>query len=146
VLKRIEGPLLSGRLIYRRGDRAFDCEPTPVGGHTSLLVNTTQIEIDHEGCLLFVWGYCPHESWTATKLDPPVGDRSRLRYDDSNLVPGVSIAIGSGWTVSHDASSGWLCVGDHRSRRELVTFAPGAVAALEDGELAALWLRPDEGE
>lgn len=69
----------------------------------------------------------------------------RLQYVGGEVVPGVSKRLNAGqrWTVGHDSSSQWLCIGDESPRGEMIAFAPGAVAALREDELVALWLHPD---
>jgi hypothetical protein len=120
-------------------------EPPPKGGVTSLQVNTVQIEMDEDGRLLYVWGYCPHESWDAAMLTAPAAKLGRLQYIGRDVVPGVSISLNADrhWGVGHDSTSRWLCIGDGSARGEMVAFAPGAIAVLKEGELIALWLHPE---
>ncbi|WP_428309891.1 hypothetical protein [Hydrocarboniphaga sp.] len=145
MLRRFDGKPLSGRLVYRRSERSFDVEPQPERGVTSLLVNDVQIEIDEDGRLIYVWGLCPHESWTAVRLDPPTAKPGRLQYVGGEVVPGVSKRLNADkrWAVGHDTSSQWLCIGDQTVHGEVIAFAPGAVAVLREGKLGALWLHPD---
>ena len=145
MLKRYDGKPVSGRLIYRRSEHSLDVKPRPNKGIASLLVNDIQIEIDEDGRLIYVWGLCPHESWTAGKVDPTEAALGRLLYVGNTIVPGVSKRLNadSRWSILHDPSNRWLCVGDQSSKGERIAFAPGAVAALSNGEITALWLRPD---
>ena len=145
MLKRVDGKPLSGRLIYRRSERSFDIEPLPKGGVTSLLVNDVQIEIDEDCCLMYVWGLCPHESWTPARLNPAAAKPRRLRYANGAVVPGVSRRLNADkrWPVHYDASSQWLCIGDESVRGEMIAFAPDSIAALRNGDLVALWLNPE---
>jgi hypothetical protein len=145
MLRRFDGKPISGRLVYRRSERSLDVEPKPGRGVASLLVNDVQIEVDEDGRLIYVWGFCPHESWVSAKLDPPTATAGRLQYVDSAIVPGVSKRLNADkrWAVSHDPSSQWLCIGDQSFRGEMIAFAPGAIATLSDGEIVNLWLRPD---
>jgi hypothetical protein len=145
MLRRLDGKPISGRLVYRRSERSLDVEPRPDRGVASLLVNDVQIEVDEDGRLIYVWGLCPHESWTPAKLDPPATRPGRLLYVDGAVVPGVSKRLNADkrWPVGYDASSQWLCVGDESVQGEMIAFAPGAIAALREGELTGLWLHPD---
>mgnify|MGYP000137796132 CR=1 FL=1 len=145
MLSRFDGKPVAGRLVYRRSEHSFDVEPRPERGVTSLLVNDVQIEIDEDGRLIYVWGLCPQESWRAARLDIPTEKPGRLQYVGGEVVPGVSKRLNAGkrWTVGHDSSSQWLCIGDASAHGEKITFAPGATAVLKEDELVALWLHPD---
>ena len=144
MLRRIDGEPIPGRLVYRRSDRALDVEPRPSGGGSSLQLNTVQIEIDEEGRLLYVWGYCPHESWEPATLDAPAATPGRLQYVGWATLRGASIQLNAdtGWVVGYDSSSQWLCLGDASAHAEMIAFAPGAVAALNEKKMVALWLHP----
>jgi hypothetical protein len=148
MLRRLDGKPVLGRLVYRRSERGFDVEPQPERGVTSLLVNDTQIEIDEDGRLIYVWGFCPHESWKSSALNAPGSKPGCLQYIGEAVVPGVSRRLNAGqrWNISYDSSSQWLCIGDESAHDEMVVFAPGAVAALKESELVALWLHPDVQE
>jgi hypothetical protein len=78
MLRRIDGKPVSGRLVYRRSERGLDVEPRPNGGISSLQINEVQIEVDEDGRLLYVWGYCPHESWDPAALAPPGSNTGTL--------------------------------------------------------------------
>ncbi len=145
MLRRFDGRPVSGRLVYRRSERSLDLEPRPVKGVTSLLVNDVQIEVDEDGRLLYVWGLCPHESWATARLDAPTMKPGRLQFVNGPLTPGVSKRLNQHgrWSVIYDEASKWLCIGDASVKAEMIEFAPGALAMLNDGELTALWLHPD---
>jgi hypothetical protein len=145
MLKRFDGKPISGRLVYRSYDHSLDVDPRPERGVTSLLVNDVQIEIDEDARLIYVWGLCPHESWSVKRLSCPKAKPGRLQYVGGKVVPGISKRINPErrWPVKHDASAQLLCIGDDTAHGEVVEFAPGAVAVLNEGQLAALWLHPD---
>jgi hypothetical protein len=144
MLQRTAGGPVHGRLVYRRGDRGLDVEPHPDSGGTSLLVNDTQIELDEDARLVYVWGYCPHESWQPARLEPPRSSLGRLSYSGQAIIPGVSIRLNEQrWPVLFDDSTGWICLGDPAARGDAVEFSPGATAVLNDGSLQALWLHPE---
>jgi hypothetical protein len=148
MLTHLYGEPISGRLVYRRADRSFDTEPTPPEGYSSLLINDAQIEVNDEGRLLYVWGYCPHESWDLATLDPPTAKPGLLRYLNWAIVPGVSKQLNENerWPISYDPSSHWLCIGSAADLGEMIAFAPGSIAALRDGDLIGLWLHLDAWE
>jgi len=148
MIETTNGELVSGNLVYRQTDHAFDVEPHPSGGVTSLLVNELQIEVDEDGILLFVWGYCPLEGWIGATLSVPSARASRARWCGQALVPGVSRRLNrdARWPARSDPDSGWLCVGDPEATGESIAFGPGAICVLQHGTLQALWLRPDRIE
>lgn len=141
-----ESPAI-GQLIYRDHEYSFDVEPHPPRGVSSLLINDLQIEIDEDGRLIYVWGFCPRSLWVATTLTPPDVVNKCLKYIDGKIVPGISRRINSGgqWVAFHDSLSGWLCFGDKSTHEKGIAFAPGAVAILKGGEIVALWLHPKNG-
>ena len=144
MLKRTEGDPLQGRLVYRPGDRALDVEPHSDSGGASLLVNDAQIELDEDSHLLYVWGYCPHESWQASKLELPRSSPGRLSFSGAPIVPGSSARLNhERWPILFDEAAGWLCIGSPGARGDAVEFSPGAIAVLDNGELQALWLHPE---
>jgi hypothetical protein len=143
LIRGTDHPIFVGDLIYRRGIRSFEVEPHPDNGVASLLVNELQIEVDEAGSLMYVWGYCPHESWISEPLNEPLHSRGGLQLDSEILVPGVSKQINEErWPVRFDETSGWLCIGDHAECDDLIAFSPGACAAVRTGKLVALWLQP----
>ena len=145
MIRRYDGKRVLGRLIYHRSQRSFDVEPRPERGVASLLINDIQIEMDDEGRLIYVWGLCPHESWTRATLAPPSAKTGRLHYFGGEVVPGVSerLNVSNRWGVINDISSCWMCIGDENAQGEGIEFAPGAVAVLKEEHLVALWLRPE---
>jgi hypothetical protein len=144
MLKRVEGDPIRGGLVYHRGDRSLDVEPHPEGGIASLLVNDTQIEIDEGGYLMYVWGYCPHDSWEQSKLIRPPASRGRVLFIGESVIPGVSIRLNQHrWPITFDESSGWICIGNSSLNGDSVEFSPGAEIVLANGVLQALWLHPE---
>ena len=144
MIEKIGSAPVVGDLIYRTKDRAFDVSPRPADGGVSLLVNDVQIELDEDGVLLFVWGFCPHESWLEAPLPVPFANSVGVRWSGPALVPGVSRRLNPNerWPVTHDTTTRWICVGDPGAEGERIAFAPGAVLVLQGGTLAALWLHP----
>lgn len=110
-----------------------------------MLVNDLQLEVDHDGRVLYVWGLCPQESWMAGKVERPTAKPGVLRYVGGTIVPGVSKQLNQQgrWPMVHDRANALICVGSGSSLGELIAFAPGVIAALQDNQLTALWLRLD---
>ncbi|MBS0584963.1 MAG: hypothetical protein JSR76_01515 [Verrucomicrobia bacterium] len=66
-------------LVYRAEDYAFDIEPLYGAGDASIMVNQLQLEIDHEGLVMYAWGYCPLLKYEETIETPK-------NYTKQNLV------------------------------------------------------------
>jgi hypothetical protein len=75
----------------------------------------------------------PHQgyAWKPSTLNAPASKPGRLQYVGREVVPEVSKRLNAGqrWTVSHDSSSQWLCIGES-AHGEMIAFAPGAVDVL----------------
>ena len=135
-------------LVYRDEDYAFDIEPLDGSGDASILINELQLEIDHEGRIMYVWGYCPLIKYNETRNFP-------RRYQACSLVavlnkppiPGVSLSLNtdSRWPIYINKKKGWACLGNPEVKNiQLVEFAPDCVAALINSEIIGVWLQPEE--
>jgi len=138
-------------LIYMEGDYAIDAPgyPEPETACTSLCVNTTQIRMDDQAILYYCYGYTP-----LTVVEPTI--KYPIDFEEKvlsavllaeDIVPGVSYRVNEGneWRYYINKKERWACIGDPAIEgRELIHFAPGAVAALEGDEMVALWLHPKE--
>jgi hypothetical protein len=138
MLKRVEGTLLRGRLVYWSDERQIDVEPRYGGGAASLMVNDVQIEVNEDGLWLYLWGYCPRESWAPAALTSPPAEAGRIRFW-GEVIPGVSERLNpTRWASVFDESSAWLCIGDPDALGEVVAFGPASIAVLAGGEATAL--------
>ena len=139
------------RLVYNTVEYAFSTEPRPEGCVSSASINELELMLDEEdGRVVFVAGYCPHTGWRATaQLQPPDSYQACLHVDlEKYLVPGSSVSVDSKnerWPILVDPVTGWIRLGkgNPREDRDGVEFAPGAIAVLSGGHLAALWLHPE---
>ena len=145
MLEVFSGRSLSGRLVYRQSEYSLDTEPQPVGGQASLLVNDVKLELDRDGQLLYVWGYCPKESWSAANLELPAAVDARLRWNGMPIAVGTAKRLNDSerWPVLYDAQKLRLRIGIAANADHCVVFAPGAVAELINGRLSSLWLALD---
>lgn len=135
-------------LVYRADEYSFDVEPYLGWSFTSLLVNTVQLEIDHEGRIGYVWGYCPLVTHTLTKEFPKCSQpHSLIAMLERPPVPGSGQRINQDedWPIHINKKKGWVCIGDAKvCNKELIEFAPNCVASLVNRELKGLWLKPRE--
>jgi hypothetical protein len=138
-----------GVLVYRAQDYAFGVEPRPKNADSSLVVNTIELMVDRSNNqILFLEGYCPYQGWKRASLEPPISQRGALRISGVELRRGMAEPLnspGTYWGIQVDTATGWVCVGNARaSGMRAIEFARGCVAVLDDGNLVALWLRPNE--
>ncbi|MDE3046710.1 MAG: hypothetical protein KGJ02_08760 [Verrucomicrobiota bacterium] len=135
-------------LVYRPRDYSFDIEPLDGSGDTSIMVNDLQLEIDHEGKIMYVWGLCPLIKYEET-------DEFPLKYQTGSLVavldgppvPGISYRLNEDhrWPIYINKKKGWVCIGDPEIKdKQLVEFAPNCVATITSQELTAVWLHPEK--
>jgi hypothetical protein len=141
-------PPTAGRLVYQTGDFAFATIPRPTGCVSSVSINELELMLDEETQrVVFVTGYCPRVGWQPDALQVPTRRAASLvAVLQEEAVPGTSIPLNDGrWPVLVDWGSGWIRLGrgDPSDDHAGVEFAPGAVAILKEGELIALWLKPD---
>lgn len=140
--------ICKGNLTYVSAESSFRFDaPTCEDSYSSIVVNDLQLEIDHQGRVLYVWGYCPRVSWRKTSLRPPMSSPGCLvALIDPGHKPGISIRFTTdiAWPVFVDEKEGWVCLGDARqSESEIsIEFAQDSVAVLRGSELRAIWLRP----
>jgi hypothetical protein len=135
-------------LVYRAEDYSFDVEPLDGSGDTSIMINDLQLEIDHEGRILYVWGLCPLIEYQETdEIPQKYKVYSLVALLDKPPVPGISYRLNeeSRWPVYINKKKGWVCLGDPKTKnKELIEFAPNCVATMDEQELIAIWLHPKE--
>jgi len=135
-------------LIYRPEDYSFDVEPIDGTGDTSIMINDLQLEIDHEGKIMYVWGLCPLIKYEEV-------DEFPLKYTTGSLValldkppiPGISYRLNEDrrWMMYINRKKGWVCLGNPEIKdKQLVEFAPNCVATMDGQELIAVWLHPEK--
>ena len=143
-------PICTGDLTYIPDDYSFQFRPLNCeDAITSIVVNDLQLQVNANGRVLWAVGLCPHTSWLDASLAPPPAYPGLLiAMVQEELVPGVSLRLTSpgGWPMYADPRSGWVSLGDpERSEgEETVEFATSSLAVLRSGELAAIWLHPNQ--
>jgi hypothetical protein len=135
-------------LYYRYEDHSFDIEPFEGGGTTSIMVNDLQLEIDDNGKIIYVWGYCPLVKYKQTNEFPENHKLSALvALLDKPPVPGVSYRLNESerWPIYINKQNQWICVGDPKmENKKLIEFAPNCIATMDGQELIAIWLHPND--
>lgn len=135
-------------LVYRPEDYSFDIEPLDGSGGTSIMINDLQLEIDHEGKILYVWGLCPLIKYQETDEVPhKYKAQSLVAVLNKPPVPGISYRLNEDkrWPIYINKKKGWVCLGNPKTKdKKLIEFAPNCVATMDGQELTAVWLHPKE--
>ncbi len=135
-------------LTYSKEWGSFGTEPLSAldVGITSILINYLQLEIDDEGKILYVWGYCPLVHYQETDETPqqyiPCGLQVIL---DKEIIPGISTRLNEGnpWPVYINHTTGWVCLGNPVTKNvTMLEFAPDSIATLQGDQIIAVWLQP----
>lgn len=135
-------------LVYRPKDYSFDVEPLDGTGDTSIMINDLQLEIDHEGRIMYVWGLCPliqYEEIDEFPFKYKAG--SLVALLDTPPVPGISYRLNEGqrWMIYINRKKGWVCLGNPEIKdKQLIEFAPNCIATMDGQELIAVWLHPEK--
>ncbi len=134
-------------LVYRPEDYSFDVEPLDGTGDTTIMINDLQLEIDHEGKVMYVWGLCPLIKYEETDEFPfKYKSGSLVALLDKPPVLGISYRLNEDqkWPIYVNKKKGWVCLGDPNTKdKQLIEFAPNSVAAMDGQELIAVWLHPE---
>ena len=110
------------------------------------MINDLQLEIDHEGKIMYAWGLCPLIKYEEI-------DEFPLKYKSGSLValldkppiPGISYRLNEKerWPIYINKKKGWVCIGNPKNNaKEMIEFAPNCIASLKDQEIIAIWLKP----
>jgi len=133
-------------LEYCEESGVFVTNPRQELGHTSILVNYLEIEIDHEGSLLYARGLCPLVIAESTNKFPRRFMQKQLKIiTEREITPGISLRVNNEhtWPIYLNHNEGWICIGSPDYTEDwLIEFAPSTVATVKDGNLIALWLKP----
>jgi hypothetical protein len=125
-----------------------DVEPLNGTGDTSIMINDLQLEIDHEGKIIYVWGLCPlvkYEEIDNFPFEYKTG--SLVALLDKPPVPGISYRLNEDrrWPIYINKKKGWVCLGNPATKgKQLVEFAPNCVATMDGQDLIAVWLYPEK--
>ncbi len=135
-------------LVYRDEDYSFDVEPLDGSGDTSIMINDLQLEIDHEGKIIYVWGYCPLVKYQEIEEYPQKYQaQSLVALLDKPPIPGISYRLNEKerWPIYINKKKGWVCIGNPKvNGKQMIEFVPNCVATLEDQEITAIWLKPKD--
>lgn len=133
-------------LIYRDDDYSFDIEPLDGSGDSSIMINDLQLEIDYDGKIIYVWGYCPLIKYEETNEIPKnYKSNSLVALLDKPPIPGISYRLNEKerWPIYINKKKGWVCIGNPRSLGEQsIEFISNCVAVLDKQEIVAIWLKP----
>ncbi len=135
-------------LTYSKEWGSFGTEPLSaldVGG-SSILINDLQLEIDDEGKILYVWGYCPLIRYEKTNETPEHYICHGLQVIlDKEIIPGISTRLNEGnpWPRYINPKTGWVCIGNPVTQHtSMIEFAPDSIATMQGDQIIAVWLHP----
>lgn len=129
------------KLIYKINDYSFDMEPFLSIFDIDLSVNQLLCAVVNNEITQVV-GFCPYTSWEKTNYDVPDYSEGALKILD-DLEPGFSYRVNNtNWPVFVNILTGWVCLGNPKSKGEAVEFIDNCVAIIYKGNLISLWLRP----
>lgn len=138
----------NSKLVYRGEDNSFDTEPLEENGHTSIMINNLQLEIDDEGRIIYVWGYCPLIHYIETEEFPyKYISKTLVSFLNKPITPGVSFRINEKekWSIFINKKRGWICIGNPKTLgAKMVEFLPNCIAALVNDEIISIWLKPEK--
>ena len=133
---------ISGRVVYRVADQAFDFTPNDPGevaarrgSPASLAVDTVFVDIGMpNGILLYIWGYSPQSSWLAVPGKPAGAVDGVVMVDEPELDSRASVSIrrdGSApaevWWTQFDADTGWCRITSGGTDESLTRIATDTV-------------------
>lgn len=136
-----------GTPIYLLSEQSFSFEPWKdcdfslmIGeGYNSLDVCLKTKEVVH------LSGLNPKERWRRGKIVPPDRKHGTLLLQNADTyLPGTGITYASDWKTTFDESTGWIRLGNHLSKIpcEYVEFANNTIAAVYQGNVVTIWIRP----
>lgn len=149
-------PLL-GHATYCIEDYAFDFiaaddvqfrQRFGTAGEGILVTDTEQLIVGIEtGRLLYVYGYSPYMKWKCCEWSQPLSRPGGVRVHSIRpLISGGGDDLREhlGTSLWFNPVTGWVCLGDplFAPREGAVEFASATLAAIEDGCLRAVWVRP----
>ena len=130
------------KLFYTPEEYSFGVEPTVLAIDFDIVVNYL-ILTAVEGKIIEVSGFCPYGAWTKSSYTVSKYTKGILRVID-NLEPGFSYRLNDvDWPIYVNVQTGWVCVGNPTAPGEGVEFMDNCVAIIGNGELVALWLKPE---
>jgi len=133
-------------LLYEKDEYSLKVQSAGNSSDSHILVNYLDLEINQDGYVVSLHGYCPLAEAEDVLYEPKnyvVGRLMTLagpelqrgfsyRYNDINV-----------WKTSINRKSGWICIGDPAiDSKQSVEFIPGCVAILDGLRLVALWFHP----
>jgi len=145
-IKRAKSPL-KGTVVYRSEEFAFDTVPSPSDGHTTIVLDDINLEVDEGQRVIGIWGLCPHTRWKEHSLTPPEATNGELFVrTETPLHHGVArrlTPVGQHLDTFVDRTSGWIKVNHLPQPKTAVRVLENAIVELDDAcEVSALWIKP----
>lgn len=133
-------------LVYLKSEHSFEIENYHETGSTSILINDLHLEIDEEGTVISLWGFCPLVLYQDTLESPQNYKKNQLKIVlNEKLVPGISYRFNEKrWPIHFNQKDGWICIGDISfDEKNLVEFVSNCIGVInKQKKLTAIWLAP----
>jgi len=130
------------KLEYLADEYSFNSFPYETNIDFDLMVNKLYLTVVGNK-IIQITGFSPYGAWVKAGYSPPKYKMGELKVID-NLEPGFSYQVNKvDWPIHVNVKNGWICIGDCRGNGEVVEFINDCVAVVENGELIALWLKPE---
>lgn len=148
---------ISGRVVYRVADQAFDFIPNDPGevaarrgSPASLAMDAVHVDVGMpNGILLYLWGYSPQSSWLAVPGTPAGAVDGVVMVDEPELDSRGSVTIrrdGSDpaevWWTQFDADTGWCRITSEGTDESLTRIATDTVIGADSSGITSLWAKP----
>ena len=148
---------VSGRVVYRVADQAFDFIPNDPGevaarrrSPASLAIDTVLMEVGMpNGILLYIWGYSPQSSWLSAPGTPAGVVDGVLMVDEPQLDSRGSVSIrrdsndpAEVWWTQFDPDTGWCRMTSGGTDECLTRIATDTVIGSDATGITSLWLKP----
>jgi hypothetical protein len=133
----------NNELIYYRDEHSFSVEGERLDSYTSLLINDIQLQMDEDGNLLYVDGYCPLVHKKPIDIRPANIIKAKIRFKEINkLDAGISKRINDEERWSIYENDEWICIGNPNNQDSFIEFANGCVLGFLNNTIVSIWLKP----
>lgn len=136
-----------GNPIYVGDEESFDFEPW-LECDCSIMIGIGYNSLDvslNSGVVSHLSGLNSKANWKTGIVEPPKANLGVLKIRSSeNLIPGIGVTYADDWVTTYDNKSGWIQIGNYRKtdKNQFVEFAKNTIAAIKNGELETIWIKP----
>lgn len=150
-----DAPTVEGELYYVQNEHSFHYEfcnfmdriiARDHRGTIEIIYLLLEVNLIRKS-LMFIEGYHPNISWKNRKLIIPPRKKSGIQYGgdtELDVMSAVKLQRSQNLPTYFDSSSGWVCIGNPRARRDSVAleFARNSALVLKKDQIDSIWLHP----